>query len=83
MTMEERLKRIPKSYDDFVKYTMECIDEDNSVKELIEQQFFTKPDSDVNDITKVLLEYRGIGNEPLEIVDDDETVKRPFKVAML
>ena len=63
--------------------TMECIDEDNRVKELIEQQFLTNPESDVNDITKVLLEYRGIGNEPLEIVDDDETVKRPFKVAML
>ena len=51
MTMEERLKRIPKSYDDFVRYTMECIEEDNDVQELIEQQFLAKPDSDVNDIT--------------------------------
>ncbi len=83
MTIKEKLKQIPKSYDDFVRYAMECIDEDNNVEELIERHLLTNPDSDVNDITKVLLEYRGIGNEPLEIVDDDEPTKRPIKVAML
>ncbi|MBQ8945336.1 MAG: hypothetical protein IJ058_14455 [Lachnospiraceae bacterium] len=69
--MREKLASLPYSYDDFVRFTMECIEQEDGVKEVIDNQFRIKPDSDTNDITKVVVEFLGLG-EPLEIVDDDE-----------
>lgn len=82
MTLEDRLRSAPKSYDDFVRYAMECMEEDDAVRDLLERQFIVKPDSDVNDITKILCDHRGIG-EPMEIVDDEKpTSSRRIRVAM-
>lgn len=75
MTMEERLLTIPKSYGDFVRYVMESIDEDSALTEIIEKQFARKPNSDVNDITALICDYKGIG-EPLEIIDDEEMYRQ-------
>ncbi len=82
MTLEDRLRSVPKSYDDFVRYAMECMEEDDAVRDLLERQFMVKPDSDVNDITKILCDHRGVG-EPLEIVDDEKPAPSSrIKVAM-
>ena len=82
MTLEERLRSVPKSYDDFVIYALECMEEDDAVRDLLERQFIIKPDSDVNDITKILCDHRGIG-APLEIVDDEKPAPgRRIRVAM-
>lgn len=69
--MREKLASLPYSYDDFVRFTMQCIEQEDGVKEAIDNQFRIKPDSDTNDITKVVVEFLGLG-EPLKIVDDDE-----------
>ena len=71
MDMKEKLASLPYSYDDFVRFTMQCIERDGGVKEAIDRQFQVKPDSDTNDITKVVVDFLGLG-EPLEIVDDDD-----------
>ena len=71
MNMKERLASLPYSYDDFVRFTMQCIEREDGVKEAIDRQFQVKPDSDTNDITKVVVVFLGLG-EPLEIVDDDD-----------
>ena len=70
MNMREKLASLPHSYDDFVRFTMQCIDQEDGVKEAIDNQFLMKPDSDTNDITKVVVDFLGLG-EPFEIVDDD------------
>ncbi len=70
MNMKEKLASLPYSYDDFVRFTMQCIEREDGVKEAIDRQFQVKPDSDTNDITKVVVDFLGLG-EPLELVDDD------------
>ena len=69
--MEERLASLPYSYDDFVRFTLQCIEQVDGVKEAIDNQFRLKPDSDTNDITKVVVDFLGLG-DPLELVDDDD-----------
>ena len=73
MNMKERLASLPYSYDDFVSFTMQCIEREDGVKEAIDRQFQVKPDSDTNDITKVVVDFLGLG-EPFELVDDDDEV---------
>ena len=73
MNMEERLAALPYSYDDFVRFTMQCIEQVNGVKEAIDNQFRLKPDSDTNDITKVVVDFLGL-KEPVEFIDDDDDV---------
>ena len=73
MNMEERLAALPYSYDDFVRFTMQCIEQVNGVKEAIDNQFRLKPDSDTNDITKVVVDFLGL-KEPVELIDDDDDV---------
>ena len=55
----------------FVRFTMRCIEQEDGVKETIDNQFRIKPDPDTNDITKVVVDFLGLG-ESLEIVDDDD-----------
>ena len=71
MNMKEKLASLPYSYDDFVRFTMQCIEQEDGVREAIDDQFRMKPDSDTNDITRVVVNLLGLG-EPLELVDDDE-----------
>ena len=73
MNMKEKLASLPYSYDDFVRFTMQCIEREDGVKEAIDRQFQVKPDSDTNDITKVVVDFLGLG-EPFELVDDDDEV---------
>ena len=84
MDLEGKLVSLPYSYDDFVNFAMQCIQEEDGVEDAIREQFRINPDSDTNDITKVLCDCLGIG-EPLEIVDDEdsEPAHRQMKVAML
>ena len=69
--IRERLALLPYTYADFVGFTMRCIEQEYGVKEAIDNQFRVKPDSDTNDITKVVVDFLGLG-EPIELVDDDE-----------
>ena len=71
MDVRDKLASLPYSYDDFVRFTMRCIEQEEGVKEAIDRQFQVKPDSDTNDITKMLVGFLGLG-EPLKIVDDDD-----------
>ena len=71
MNMREKLASLAYSYDDFVKFTMQCIEQEDGVKEAIERQFLVKPDSDTNDITKVVVDFLGL-SEPLGFEDDEE-----------
>ena len=71
MDMREKLISLPYSYDDFVRFAMQCIETEKGVEEAILEQFRIKPDSDANDITKVLCGCLGIG-VPVELVDEDE-----------
>ena len=69
--IRERLASLPYTYADFVGFTMRCIEQEDGVKEAIDNQFRVKPDSDTNDITRVVVNFLGLG-EPLEIIDDEE-----------
>lgn len=71
MDMREKLTSLPYSYDDFVRFVMQCIETEKGVEEAILEQFRIKPDSDTNDIAKVLCGCLGIG-APVELVDEDE-----------
>ena len=48
MDMREKLASLPYSYDDFVRFTMRCIEQEDGVKDAIDRQFQVKPDSDTN-----------------------------------
>ena len=82
MSIEEKLKAVPGSYDDFVNDIMRWIRRDSNIEVLIENQFISKPDSTTDDLTLVLWDYLGVG-KPIEIVDDDEKKKKKVSVAML
>ncbi len=75
MDLQERLSSLPGSYDDFVRFTMECMDRDVIIRNAVMSRLNDVPDSDVNDITQVLCDCLGIG-EPLELIDDEESETR-------
>ena len=69
--IRERLALLPYTYADFVGFTMRCIEQEDGVKDAIDNQFRVKQDSDTNDITRVVVNFLGLG-EPLKIIDDEE-----------
>ena len=71
MEIKEKIDAIPNSYDDFVMFTSECMERDEHINDAILTQLRDYPDSDVNDITKVLCDCLGIG-EPITLIDDVE-----------
>ena len=71
MDMREKLMALPYSYDDFVDFTMQCIEQEKGVKEAVEKQFSINPNSDTNDITEVVWRCLGI-DEAVELIDDTE-----------
>ena len=71
MDLQERLSSLPGSYDDFVRFTMECMDRDVMIRNSVMSRLLDVPDSDANDITQVLCDCLGIG-EPLELIDDED-----------
>ena len=82
MNIREMMMSIPGSYDDFVNCIVRWTNKDEKIKDAILAQMRDFPDSSSSDVLGVLWNCLGIG-EPLEIVDDDEPVRKPFKVAML
>ena len=71
MDLQERLSSLPGSYDDFVRFTMECMDRDVMIRNSVMSRLLDVPDSDANDITQVLCDCLGIG-ESLELIDDED-----------
>ena len=80
MNLQERLSSLPGSYDDFVHFTMECMDRDVIIRNAVMSRLIDVPDSDVNDITQVLCDCLGIG-EPLELIDDEDEPQYATKAA--
>lgn len=80
MSLVEKLKSVPNSYDDFVRFTMQCVNEQEGAEEAVLKQFREKPDSDTQDIMRGLCGVLDIG-ESLEIVEDES--KRRVRAAML
>lgn len=80
MTMRERMKAVPGSYDDFVNSMVRWSERDSSIESAILEQLENKPESDTDDITLVLWKHLGIG-EPIEI--EEEKPKARVKAAML
>ena len=70
MAIEERLRNIPRSYDDFVEYVISCIKEDNKVEELVLHELDANSETNSSDILKAIYLYRG-HRESIEIVDDE------------
>ena len=62
---------VPKSYEDFVNSTADCMEKDERLKEVIMGLLRTNPESDSSDVLEVLCNYYGF-NKPLELVDDDD-----------
>ena len=60
MDIREILRALPRSYDDFVESTAECMEEYNDVKVAILDLLRRKPDSTPSDVLKVLCECMGM-----------------------
>ena len=69
MNIENKLRSMPRSYDDFVQYVMSCIEDDNYVEQIVLNQLSTSPESNSSDVLKAVHKYLGVGT-PLTIVDD-------------
>ena len=69
--LRDMLWAVPKSYEDFVDSTVECMEKDEGLKKVIMRLLQTAPESDSSDVLKVLCNYYGF-NKPLELIDDDE-----------
>ena len=73
MSMKEILYAVPSSYDDFVRYVLECIEEDDQIKEVVLECLRKNSAANSSDVLEAIHDYLGI-NEPLEIVPDEELV---------
>ena len=77
MSREEILAmmwNIPGSYEDFVNDTTDWMMRDNNIQRAILEQLRNNPDSNTDDLTRVLWNILGIG-KPLEILDDNGDVE--------
>ena len=66
-SIEDTLRSIPRSYDDFVQYVMSCIKDDSYVEKIVLEQISENPASNSSDVLKAVTNYLGI-NTPLEVV---------------
>ena len=71
--MKEILCAVPGSYDDFVRYVLECIEEDNKIKEVVLDCLRKNTTANSSDVLEAIVDYLGIG-EPLEIIPDEELI---------
>ena len=60
MDIRETLKALPRSYDDFVESTAECMEEYDDVREAVLEQLRRNPNSTPSDVLKVLCESMGM-----------------------
>lgn len=65
------LKNVPKSYNDFVDYTIRCMEKDVVLKDAVIEFINENPTANAGEVLMVVFSYLGLGN-PLEIVSDEE-----------
>ena len=78
MDIRETLRALPRSYDDFVESTAECMEEYSDVNDAVLQRLQENPAPTPSDIIKIVCEKLGMLEDT-----DTKPVKRPFRVAML
>ena len=71
MDIRERLRAVPRSYEDFVNYTAERMEENAGLRDAVVEQMDSNPDANSSDILQVVVDFLGL-SKPLEIVDDKE-----------
>lgn len=60
MDFREMLRALPKSYDDFVNSTAECMEQEEDVRIAVLEQLQRNPDSTPSDVLKVMCECLGM-----------------------
>jgi hypothetical protein len=60
MDIREMLRALPKSYDDFVNSTAECMEQEEDVRIAVLEQLQRKPDSTPSDVLRVMCECLGM-----------------------
>ena len=70
-TEQKLMQKVPDSYSDFVDCMCRWMKRDSKIRSLILEQLRVKPDSDTQDLMRILWGYLGIG-EAVELVDEDE-----------
>ena len=71
MNDSKLLQNVPDSYSDFENCMYRWMNRDENFKISILEQLQKKPDSDTQDLMKILWDYLGIG-DPVELVGEDE-----------
>ena len=64
MDIRETLRALPRSYDDFVESTAECMEEYSDVNDAVMELLRVKPDSTPSDVLKVVCEKLGMLKAP-------------------
>lgn len=73
MELHKMLMAIPDSYDDFVRFVEERIEDDADLADFVIEMLCRNPNTTTSDVLEMLCDKLGI-NEPLEIVPDEELV---------
>lgn len=71
MDIRDRLRAVPRSYEDFVNYTFRRIEENDSLRDAVIERLNSDPEANSSDILELVVNFLGLG-EPLEIVDVDD-----------
>ncbi|MBO4396454.1 MAG: hypothetical protein J5819_08935 [Eubacterium sp.] len=71
MSYKDMLRAVPGSYDDFVNSTSRWMERDDDISRAVLEQMRINPDSDTQDIMRVLWDCLGIG-KPVELAEDGE-----------
>ncbi len=74
MDIRNRLRMVPRSYEDFVNYAAERMEENNDLCDAVLKYMDSNPDANSSDILEVIANNNGLG-EPLEIIDDENPAR--------
>ena len=74
MDIRKRLRTVPRSYDDFVNYTAERMEENDKLRDVVIDHINSNPNANSSDILEVVMNFLGLG-DPLEIINDDEETR--------
>ena len=74
MDIRERLRSVPKSYEDFVDYTAIRMEQNEDLRNKVLDYMDSNPNAGTGNILEVVVNYLGVV-EPIEIVDDEEVSK--------
>lgn len=75
MDIKEKLRTLPKSYEDFVVDIAAWMEKDENIKNAVLAQLDRHPESTPSDILKLVCNYLGM-TKPMEIIDDEDTKVR-------